>query len=61
MFDKIKIFLKEVLTESKKVDWPTRQETLRYTGIVLGISAGTALFLGLIDFIFVKLLGQIVL
>lgn len=58
--DKIKLFFKEVYTEGKKVDWPTRQETLKYTAIVLGISAGAAIFLGALDFGFVKLLTKFI-
>jgi preprotein translocase subunit SecE len=53
---KIKTFFEEVITESKKVDWPRRKENLNYTLIVLGISFGVALFLGVLDFIFTKIL-----
>ena len=54
-------FLKEVRLEMKKVNWPTRQETLRYTLIVVGISIAVAAFLGAIDFIFTILLNQFIL
>jgi len=46
---KIIIFLKEVRTEVKKTNWPTRQEVLKYTLIVIGISVGVAVFLGTLD------------
>lgn len=42
-------FLKEVRTELGKVAWPTRQQLVRYTGIVIGISFFVAIFLGGID------------
>ncbi|MEK7104013.1 MAG: preprotein translocase subunit SecE [Patescibacteria group bacterium] len=58
--DKIKIFFKEVIVEGKKVDWPTKQQTFKYTALVLGISAGAAIFLGALDFGFVKLLAQFI-
>lgn len=58
--DKIKIFFKEVVVEGKKVDWPTKQQTFKYTALVLGISAGAAIFLGALDFGFVKLLAQFI-
>ncbi|MDD4989974.1 MAG: preprotein translocase subunit SecE [Candidatus Pacebacteria bacterium] len=58
--EKIKLFFKEVYTEGKKVDWPTKQETFKYTAIVLGISAGAAIFLGALDFGFVKLIGKFI-
>jgi len=58
---KILTFLKEVRLEMKKVNWPTRQETLRYTLIVIGISVAVAAFLGAIDFIFMRLLNRFIL
>ncbi len=44
-------YLKESKDELKKVVWPTRQETVRNTLLVIGISLGVALFLGLMDYI----------
>lgn len=58
---KIKTFFKEVWAEAKKVDWPGRKETINHTLMVVGISFGVALFLGILDFIFVKILGRFVL
>lgn len=45
------VFLKEVRLEMKKVNWPTRQETIKYTLIVVGISLVIAIYLGGIDFV----------
>ena len=53
----ISTFLKEIRTEVKKVNWPTRKETIRYTLIILGISLVVALYLGVIEFIFTDLLN----
>jgi len=61
MLNKIVTFLKEVRLEMKKVNWPTRQETLRYTLIVIGISVVVAIFLGALDFIFTTLLNKFIL
>ncbi|MCD6500825.1 preprotein translocase subunit SecE [bacterium] len=58
--EKIKTFFKEVWQEAKKIDWPTRQETFRYTLIVIGISVAVAAFLGILDFIFLKILGKFI-
>lgn len=49
-------FLKEVRLELDRVTWPSRGEVLRLTGIVLAISLAIGLFLGLIDFVFVKVM-----
>ncbi|OGZ17358.1 MAG: preprotein translocase subunit SecE [Candidatus Nealsonbacteria bacterium RBG_13_36_15] len=61
MLNRIKTFLKEVRLEIKKVNWPTRQETLRYTLIVIGVSVAVASFLGGLDFIFTALLTKFIL
>lgn len=58
---KIANFLKEVRLEMKKVDWPTKEETIRKTLIVIGISIVVAIFLGAIDFIFTTLLNKFIL
>jgi preprotein translocase subunit SecE len=58
---KIVTFLKEVRLEMKKVNWPTRQQTVRYTLIVIGVSVAVAAFLGGLDFLFTTLLNKFVL
>jgi len=57
---KIVIFLKEVKMEMKKVNWPTKKETIRYTLIVIGISIAVAIYLGGLDFIFTTILNKFV-
>jgi preprotein translocase subunit SecE len=54
-------FLKEVRIELKRVTWPTRQQTVKYTLMVIGFSAAVAAFLGGLDFIFAWLLEKFVL
>lgn len=58
---KIITFLRESYLEMKKVNWPTRNETIKYTLIVIGISLAVAAFLGTIDFIFTTLLNKFIL
>ena len=58
---KITTFLKEVRLEMKKVNWPNRQETLRYTLIIVGVSLAVATFLGALDFVFTTLLNKFIL
>ena len=48
--DKIITFLKEVKVELAKVSWPTRNQTVLYTLVVIGFSLFVAVFLGLLDF-----------
>ena len=52
MIRKLGAFLQESRQELRRVNWPTRQETVRLSLIVIGISLGLALFLGLFDYLF---------
>lgn len=61
MANKITTFLKEVRQELKKVSWPSRQETIKYTLIVVGVSAAVAIFLGGLDFLFVWALNKFII
>ena len=47
-------FLQEVGKELKNVTWPTRQETMRSTVIVILISLGVGLYIAGLDFVFTK-------
>ncbi|HNW55717.1 MAG TPA: preprotein translocase subunit SecE [bacterium] len=50
--EKIAAYFRSAWAEIKKVSWPTKNETYNYTLLVIGISLGTALFLGGLDAIF---------
>lgn len=54
-------YLKDVRFEMKRVTWPTRRETLRYTLIVILVSSLVAIFLGGLDFALITLLDKFVL
>lgn len=49
-------FLKEVQDELKKVVWPTKDEVVRLTGVVILVSLIVGIFLGGADFVFTKLM-----
>lgn len=57
----LKLFLKESQEEFRKVNWPTRAETIRWTFVVIGMSIGVAILLGLMDMGFRFLLQKLVL
>ena len=44
--------LRDVKQELKKVEWPTREQAVKLTGAVVGLSAVVGMLLGAIDFIF---------
>lgn len=50
--NKLTNYIQESIAEMKKVTWPTKKETRNYTILVIAISLGVALFLGLLDYIF---------
>ncbi|MFH1551299.1 MAG: preprotein translocase subunit SecE [bacterium] len=58
---KIVEFLKEVRIELKRVTWPTRKDTIKYTLIVIGFSIAVAAFLGSLDLFFKWLLSTFVI
>jgi preprotein translocase subunit SecE len=45
-------YLKETQNELHHVAWPTREQTIIYTILVVAISLGLSLYLGLFDFLF---------
>ena len=57
---KIKAFFKEAWFELKKVNWPSRKETIRYTLIVIVVLTIVALYLGGIDFLFTRVLNKLI-
>ncbi|EKD67969.1 MAG: hypothetical protein ACD_48C00131G0001 [uncultured bacterium] len=52
-------FVKEVIAELKKTTWPTRQETIKLTVIVIAISVLVGAFIGVLDTIFLRISGLI--
>ena len=49
-YSKTRQFLSEVVSELKKVTWPTRKETLGATGVVLILVIIISAYLGLVDY-----------
>ncbi len=51
--------LRETVAELRKVSWPTRQEATQLTIIVLVVVTAMSAFLGLMDFLFARLVGLV--
>jgi preprotein translocase subunit SecE len=58
---KITTFVKEARVELRKVNWPTREQTIKYTGLVVGLSLAVAIFLGALDYLFEYILRNFVI
>ena len=50
--DNIKNYFKEVRIEMNKVNWPSKNATINYTLVVIGVSAAVAVFLSVMDYFF---------
>ncbi len=61
MFTRIITFIKEARLELRKVSWPTRAQTTRYTAAVILMSLVVAALLGGFDFLFTYLLNTFLL
>lgn len=49
-------FLKEVRSELKRVTWPTRQEAVRLTSVVILVSILVGIYIGALDYLFTKIM-----
>ncbi len=58
-FGRVVNYFREVISELKKVVWPTRQETRRLTLMVLAIAGSVGVILGVIDLGFTYLVNVI--
>ena len=43
---------REVISELRKVTWPSREEAIRLSFMVLVVSAAIGIFLGAVDYVF---------
>jgi preprotein translocase subunit SecE len=53
-------YFQDTRDELRKVAWPSREETVRLTLIVLGTTLVFSIFLGALDFLFQRLAGLFV-
>ena len=60
MFKKAISYFKEVRVELKKVNWPTRSQTFKYTIAVISMSLAMAVFFGGIDYVFSLLINIVI-
>ena len=53
-------YFKETRAELRKVNWPTRQEAVNLTLIVVAFTVFMAALLGIIDYIFARVFALII-
>lgn len=57
--DKAKQFFSDSRQELRKVTWPSKDQTVNSTWVVLAVTVVLAVFLGLVDLVLSKLVGYI--
>lgn len=53
-------YLRDTISELKQISWPTREQTLKLTLIVIAVSILVAVYIGALDFSFTTLLAKLV-
>lgn len=52
-------YFREVAQEIKKVSWPSREQTITMTALVVGVTIVVGLYIGALDFLFERLVSFI--
>jgi preprotein translocase subunit SecE len=60
LVDGVREFVYDTRTELKKVVWPTREQTINLTGLVIAVSVAVAAFVGAIDLVFQRFFQMLV-
>ena len=60
MFKKIKKFLNDVYQELHKVAWPSKQELIGSTIVVIVMSVIVAAFIGIVDFVLKEMVNLLI-
>ncbi len=60
MFNKIKLFLREVKSEVEKVTWPGKKELVASTIVVVVLVLIVATYIGFVDFLLSWLLSVVI-
>ena len=58
--DQLVKYFKDTAGEMKQVAWPTQQQALVYSALVIGISALVALYAGAFDYLFSQFISYVV-
>jgi preprotein translocase subunit SecE len=56
---RVREFTQEVLAEFRKVTWPTRQELVNSTVVVIVVTVVLAFFLGMVDIVLARVVEWI--
>lgn len=60
LINRIRSYFTEMISEMRKVTWTKRRELIASTGVVLVLSILVAIFIGILDVIFSRLLSLVI-
>jgi len=60
MVKKVSQYLKESKSELARVSWPTKPEIMRLTVVVIAVTVAVSAYLGLLDYVFSKIVALLV-
>jgi len=60
MLTKLVSFLRESKAELKRVTWPSKDRTIRLTGMVIAVTVSVAVLIGILDYLFSLGIGWVV-
>tara|TARA_B100000508_G_scaffold113034_1_gene91536 strand:- start:8408 stop:8596 length:189 start_codon:yes stop_codon:yes gene_type:complete len=58
--DQLTKYFRDTAAELKQVSWPTQQQAIMYTALVIGISAVVALYIGVFDYLFSQFINLVI-
>lgn len=53
-------YIRATMRELKQVSWPSQNQAIMYTALVIGISAVVALYVGAFDYLFSKIVSFLI-
>jgi len=56
---RVQEFVREVVAEFRKVSWPSRQELINSTVVVITVTVVVSLFLGAVDVVLARIVERI--
>jgi len=59
MLKRTRVFLTDVRVELKKVSWPSRQDTISSTGVVLVVVFIISFYLGMVDILLSRMITSL--
>ncbi|HPC84699.1 MAG TPA: preprotein translocase subunit SecE [Thermoanaerobaculaceae bacterium] len=59
-WQRLRTFLREVVVETRKVSWPSREEVMATTAVVIAASFIFGIYLYLCDFVFFRAVNWVI-